>query len=259
MILKHFLMISCWLMLAVACSPTPSEETAARSNKNEEETKGGDRHDKDVDRDADHHVESDHDAGHNGDHDRESDHGDDSEEAHDDHEDHHAGEHEHGDHEKREHGAHEHGHATLTIAWSGTDIAIDLQTPAYNILGFEYAPSTDAEKKLLAASIAKLETETLMQLSPEAECVVVDADVETEWTEAEHGAEDDHGEGEGTHSEFEVFYSVQCKKPDELAAVDASGLFAAFPNFKAIRAQWISDRGQSAQTLTAKDSALSFD
>lgn len=203
---------------------------------------------------------SDEDADHDDVHDSASDHDDNREGVRDDaHRDNHVGgdEHEHDneDRKPRGHGAHEHGQATLTIAWSGTDLAIDLQIPAYNILGFEYAPSTGADKELLSESIATLKTGGLMRLTPEAECAIVAADVETELTETE----DDHGEEEKSHSDFDVFYSVQCKKPDELVAVDASGLFTAFPNFAAIRVQWISDSGQAAKTLTAEDAILSFD
>ena len=75
------------------------------------------------------------------------------------------------------------------IAWSGSDVAIDLQTPAYNILGFEYAPTSDAEKALLAERIAALETGALLQFSPDAECTVVSASVQTGFSEEGHDAE----------------------------------------------------------------------
>jgi len=105
---------------------------------------------------------------------------------------HEAGEHDHEDAtEHREHGAHVHGAAALMIAWSGNDMAIDLETPAYNILGFEYAPASEEEKALLAESVATLEAGDLLQLNPDAECTVVSANVQTTLSEEGHEHEEE--------------------------------------------------------------------
>ncbi len=170
-------------------------------------------------------------------------------------EDDHNDEHDDEDNIPREHGAHEHGAATLTIAWSGNELAIDLETPAFNVLGFEYAPTSEEEKSLLDESVAALEAANLLQLSPKANCTFTSAVVQTDLSEAANAEEDEETE---THSDIDVAYAVQCQNPDELESLDADGLFARFPNFVALQVQWVSDTQQSALELTADDPIVSF-
>ena len=235
-------LVCCILTMGLACSPTPSDKTFGEVEKIEQSGATEEIHQ---------HEESRRNKAHNLKSDDEEAQADERGGLHD----------VHGNeaHEQRGHEAHQHGHADLAIAWSGTDMSIELQTPAYNILGFEYVPSTAAEKELLARSITILETEALMVLTPEADCAIVFANVETDLIERWHDVEGAHEEEGKGHSEFEASYTLQCKKPEKLIAIDASRLFEAFPNFVAIQVQWISDRRQSAKTLTAEDSVLAFD
>ena len=106
---------------------------------------------------------------------------------------------------RRELGAHEHGAAALMIAWSGSDVAIDLQTPSYNVLGFEYTPTSNEEKALLMESVSALEAGGLLLLSSDAGCTLVSASVQTTLLEESHGEEehdeDGHDSDEGDHGE----------------------------------------------------------
>jgi len=200
----------------------------------------------------------------------------------DDHDDHGDDDHsEENDGERRELGAHEHGAAELMIAWSSSDVAIDLETPSYNILGFEYAPSSDEEKALLAESMAALESGELLTLSPDAGCTVISVDIQTSFEEKGHNEdeeghnedeeghnedeeghnedeeghnEDDHDEE--IHSDIDVSYNLECEQPENIASLDASQLFAQFPNFEDIQVQWISDTEQSAADLTPDNPVL---
>jgi hypothetical protein len=224
MMFRYWLIICLLLLVSVACSPTTSEATEPQSVEGEEMS----------------------DEEHTDDHNDEHDDKHDEEEEHEEHEE---------DADHREHGAHEHGAAILTIAWSGNDLAIDLETPAYNVVGFEYAPTSEEEKALLDESIAALEAEGLLQLSPEADCIFTSANVQTELSEAEHEEEED---AEETHSDIDVAYAVQCENPDDLESLDASGLFARFPNFESLEVQWISDTQQSATELTQDDPVVSL-
>jgi hypothetical protein len=178
-----------------------------------------------------------------------------------------AGEHDREDEtEHREHGAHVHGAAVLLIAWSSSEMAIDLETPAYNVLGFEHAPASDEEQTLLEESVAALEAGDLLQLNPDAECTVVSADVQTTLSEEEHAAEEEHEEEgheeeeheEEVHSDIDVAYTITCQQPENIASVDASALFAQFPNFEEIEVQWVSDTQQSAADLTPENPVILF-
>lgn len=223
---RYWLIICLLLIVLPACSPTTSEATEPQTTENEEMS--GDEHEQ----------EDDHDHEHGDEHEDEDEH-----EEHEEDDDH------------REHGAHEHGVATLTIAWSGNKLAIDLETPAYNVVGFEYTPTSEGEKALLDESVAALQAGYLLQLSPEAECTVTSAIVQTELSESGH---EEEGEEKETHSDIDIAYDVQCQNPDDLKSLDASALFARFPNFESLQVQWISDTQQSAKKLTPDDPIVSL-
>lgn len=185
----------------------------------------------------------------------------DTEDAHEDeHEDEHGDEDENG---RRELGAHEHGAAELTIALSGNEVAIDLQTPAFNVLGFEYAPASDEEKALLDESIAVLESGSLLQINSDAECTLVSATVHADVAQEEESEdasdETTHSDDETTHSDIEASYTLECEQSDNIASLDVSGLFDAFPNFEDIDVQFISETQQSATELTPDDSLILFE
>ena len=223
---RYLLIICLLLMASTACSSTTPEAVEPQATDREEMSGEG------------HEQEEDHDEEHGDDHDEE--HGDDHDEEDDDH---------------REHGAHEHGVAILTIAWSGNELAVDLETPAFNVVGFEYAPTSEEEKALLDESVAALEAGDLLQLSPEADCTFTSAAVQTELSEAAHEGEE---EAEETHSDIDVAYAVQCQNPENRELLDASALFVRFPNFEVLQVQWVSDTQQSADELTSDDPVVSF-
>jgi hypothetical protein len=220
----RYLAILCLLVaFSAACSPTTEEVTESDSagpgaEEIHEEHEGEHEEENEYDEDDEHDEHSE----------------DDDEDSH------------------REHGAHEHGAALLLIAWSGNELAIDLDTPAYNVLGFEYAPSSEAEQAHLEESLAILEEGALLELTAEAECSLQSGDVTTNLVEEEV-------EDEETHSDIEVAYQMECQHPEELETLDAGPLFAQFPNFESLRVQWVSDSGQSAKELTPDDAVLAFD
>ena len=144
---RYLLVVTFILMWVTACSADTSEESASTQVITEE------AHDED--HNTDEHEEE---HGHG---EEEHEHDEDEDHGHDEDHEHGAEDHEHDEDQKREHGAHEHGVAELFIAWSGGEMAIDLRTPAYNVVGFEYVPTTDAEIALLEESIAVLEEGTL--------------------------------------------------------------------------------------------------
>ena len=247
--LKTILLTGLLLISAAACTPAAAEEAASQNTESEEINK--EEHNEEGDHDEDDHDEGDHNEGSHDEDDHDEDEHSDEHDEHDEHE---------TDGESREHGAHEHGAAMLFIAWSGNELAIDLETPAYNVLGFEYAPSSDAEKALLDESVAALEAGDLLQFSPDADCTLISASVETELAEEAHEEHEDEAaqEDEEAHSDIAVSYNIQCEQPDNLESIDISQLFAQFPNFEDLRAQWISDTEQSAKALTADNPILTL-
>ena len=92
-----------------------------------------------------------------------------------------------------EHGPHEHGHGTLDVAVEGEDLVIELRMPGVNVVGFEHAPGTDAEREAVRQALARFrDPAAVLVPSPSAEC-------ESERVEAAleimgHGDSHDHDE-----------------------------------------------------------------
>jgi hypothetical protein len=162
-----------------------------------------------------------------------------------------ADDHKHEAESHEEHGAHEHGAATLSLATGAEGLEIMLESPAANIVGFEHAASTDEDKKKLADAKAKLEVGAdLFSINPEAECTLKSAEVVSALLGNAEKAQD----GE-THNDMDVTWAFACAKPTELKEVTTK-LFAAFPEgFQKVTAEWVTDKGASAQEL-AKDATL---
>jgi len=165
--------------------------------------------------------------------------------------------------EHREHGAHEHGAATLTVAWSGNEMEIELNTPAFNLFGFEYEPSTDEDIQLVEEAVQALESGDLLIINDEAACHLSDSDITTGWdqegehADAEHDETEHEEEGE-THSDVQATFTLMCDSPEEIRSLDLSPLFNRFPNLEALEAQVVSDTSQSAAELTVESSLLSL-
>ncbi|MFT5117198.1 MAG: hypothetical protein ACI9NY_000727 [Kiritimatiellia bacterium] len=176
---------------------------------------------------------------------------------------------------------HVHGNATLFIAIEQQRILLEMESPAANILGFEHAPSTTAQKKKLKDSIATLsQYSNLIQFS-NISCQQISDDVEapfgknndTDHNDDSHHNKQDHAEHptkdhsnehshehekQGSeHSDFHVHYVLECDAPltNQSATITA---FSAFKGFEKIKVNWLTDKQQGSQTLTPTDTRLNF-
>ncbi|MEM9057418.1 MAG: DUF2796 domain-containing protein [Pseudomonadota bacterium] len=184
---------------------------------------------------------------------------------HDDGHDDHGGD--HADDELRQAGAHEHGTATLAVALEGADVFIELDSPLYNVVGFEHAPRTDDEKAALRRAEAALaEPERLFAMNAEAGCSAADSDGVELAAHEDHG--DDHDEGpdedhadehdehdgehddeESSHRDVVVEYLFSCRSPERLTAIVVE-LFDVFPRFTELEAVYLDERTQRSVRLT---------
>ena len=139
-----------------------------------------------------------------------------------------------------------HGEAELLVAWSGSDVIIDLVTPTNNIFGFEYEPVTDDDVALATERTSTLGGPGMLVFNPEAACRAVgDAETETVY--------------EGSHAELTASWEFVCDNPDQIATLETEALFEEFPGFVDIDAQWASDDRQSAAELSPSATTLNFD
>nr|VFJ94970.1 MAG: Protein of unknown function (DUF2796) [Candidatus Kentron sp. LFY] len=100
--------------------------------------------------------------------------------------------------------AHRHGVADLDIVFSGKEIAIELHSPANNILGFEHAPKTHAERERLTESLSRLKQADSLLVFPEPagcnlESVKIEHPFETGPFESSSEHETGHHGGEHEH------------------------------------------------------------
>lgn len=152
--------------------------------------------------------------------------------------------------------AHVHGRATLEVAIDGARLEVALETPLENVLGFEHAPRTDAQRAQVRAMAAKLRAVPgLLVPTPAARCTTTGVTIESGALPpsllaapggSAAGTPADAGDG---HADLDASFAWTCAEPAKLDRLDV-GLLAAFPGLKRVDVQVIGPRGQSASTLS---------
>lgn len=171
-----------------------------------------------------------------------------------------AEEHHHDHDEHGSLGAHEHGVARLNAALDGKTLELELESPAMNLVGFEHAAKSNADKAKVAAARAELEQPLVLFAIPAAAgCKVADQALESPlFGSDEPHAKDHEHEHEHEHSEVHAHYQLQCASPDALKALDLAELFKRFPATEKIQVQLIGPQGQQGAELNAANASLSF-
>ena len=159
-------------------------------------------------------------------------------------------------------GAHEHGHARLQMAVEENRIDLMLNSPAYNLAGFEHGARTDAEKSRLADISRWLETTPLINTAA-ADCRVTAAAVELGGEEENHdgdthhedGHHDEEHHGEATHREYDVSQQLECNRIDADQEF-TSALMERFEDMAELTIEWVSPSGQGSARLTPSNRAF---
>ena len=129
----------------------------------------------------------------------------------------------------RELDAHVHGHGTLNIAVEDKRVAMELEVPGMDLVGFEHEAETKQQQAAIEAAKTKLSKPlVLFQLPASASCSVSDVKVVLEGgaehgdgkeKHAEHAASDHDDDSGGGHAEFHVAYALDCANPANLTAI----------------------------------------
>ena len=166
--------------------------------------------------------------------------------------------------EHRALGAHVHGHGRLDIAREGDRIALALVAPGADVVGFEHAPQSEADRAAVEAALDRLSRPLELIAFPEAAgCEVLEVAAELvgeDHAEDEAHAHDDgddhaHDEGDehahddhdeaGGDSEFHALWELSCTDPGAIDAL-AFPYFDAFPGAQELAVQVVSDTGARA-------------
>ena len=147
--------------------------------------------------------------------------------------------------------AHEHGVAHLDVAVDGARVSIEMDTPLDNLIGFERAPRTDAERDKANAAVAKLRLgDTLFRIDSAAGCTL--DKVELRSAPLQLGSATPAA---GDHGDLSASYTFNCKAGAKAGFVEV-GLFQAFAGLKRIELQVLTPKGQLKATLRRPSSRV---
>lgn len=175
--------------------------------------------------------------------------------------------------QRREHAAHQHGHASGTLAEDSGQWQLRMELPGHNLVGFEHAPDKDEQRHRLNHVRETLESARWIRPDPQSDCRVGSVDVEAtgygaahehghdahsdghEHDDADHAAEasDDTG-----HAAFHLAAVIACNSGRRMRWLDID-LFSGFPDNRSIRIDVLSDGGAASNDLDKEDFRIRFD
>ncbi len=147
--------------------------------------------------------------------------------------------------------AHEHGSATISIAYDKNAAEIELESPADSVLGFEHAPKSDKEKKVFEKSKTlwgNLANELII-FSKDLNCKTSSSSFkqvidEEDHDEKEHDEKKHDHKDEG-HSEIEATATISCEK--NIAGEVSIALKKHFKNMKNLKIEIMGAKPQSVK------------
>jgi hypothetical protein len=174
----------------------------------------------------------------------------------------HKHDHDHHDHAHDSLGAHEHGVASLNVALDGQTLELQLESPAMNLVGFEHAAKSDADKAKVAAAKAELEQPLSLFALAAGDCKATQVELQSplfgDAGHHDHDHDHDHHEHQGEHSEIHAHYRFDCARANDLKQLNLAELFKRFPATEKIQVQLIGPSGQQGVELTRAQPRLNF-
>jgi hypothetical protein len=138
--------------------------------------------------------------------------------------------------------AHEHGVARLDVAVEGTRLTLQLETPLENLLGFERAPRTDAERQRVQAMLQRLRAPGgLFRADAAAACKPGPVSIEAPVLGLGQA-----GPAADAHADLDASFEFTCARaPQQLDVL----LFDAFAPLQRIQLQLALPGGQAQRSL----------
>ena len=157
--------------------------------------------------------------------------------------------------------AHEHGSASLNIAIDSSTIAMRFESPAVNIVGFEYT-TKDAQQQLLIKQAKNnlSNFDAIFQLAGAVSCQTVQSSAnwvtKHEESHEEHEEHEEHDKAPSAeHAEFIAEYQLKCTQLNNLTAINVN-LFEFFPAISDLDVQVIYSGGQIKQELNVNNTLI---
>jgi hypothetical protein len=140
----------------------------------------------------------------------------------------------------KQEGKHVHGQVTLNLALENDVLAVEIEAPAINVVGFERAPRDAAEQQATRDAAAWLGGgRALLGVPAAAGCRRIEASVTApEWSAAkgkdggkhdhshdhDHDHDHDHGDEAHAHADYLATATYRCAKPEALAWIEVWAL-----------------------------------
>lgn len=163
-----------------------------------------------------------------------------------------------------EHKQHQHGQAQLNIAIEKNEIEVEFLSPAMNLLGFEYKPSSTEDKRQFVKTLTTLRKgEELFLLKS---CQLKESDIHSTLIETAHVddhsghkrdvSEHDHDSAhKDNHSDFSVHYHFHC--PDGVPDRVQTDLFMQFSGLESVAVTVLGEK-QIRSTLNRKKNVINL-
>lgn len=150
--------------------------------------------------------------------------------------------------------AHVHGVGELDVVSEGNGVSVTLFSPLHNVLGFERAPKTAAEKDKAKLVQVLLNDPRIVSFNADALCTRVDTALTSDVLNPHtHGNDADHHAHD--HSDILMRWEFQCEKPAELRHLTVR-VFNLFEQFTELQAQVLLQGRQLGARLTPKQPVL---
>lgn len=183
--------------------------------------------------------------------------------------------------------AHVHGEANASVVLDEGMLAIELETPAANILGFEHKPKTNEEFALIQKTSRELEQINSV-VNVRGNCQLIDKNIlwpfaiekdthaheEDDHSDHEHDSHSDHDshsehddhsdhaaahhdEDEVHHNDIVISYQWQCEKLKKLEL--QFEMFNTYEGFHKVTVQWIAFNRQNSTILNRQQNSLAIE
>lgn len=171
--------------------------------------------------------------------------------------------------------SHVHGLLNLVVSVEGDTAIVELESPMWNLVGFEHAPTNEIEADKWVATATRLKTPDRVVSFPQAAgCALEIAELGPFGPAAgltsvnerdgdsghthDHGAAHDHDhdhDENGGHSDIVLTWSFHCDSPRDVRSV-VLPLFDSFPQVERADAVLFTDAGQVSAQLTTNARTL---
>ena len=159
--------------------------------------------------------------------------------------------------------AHAHGEAEMNIVFEGQKLLVELESPSFNLVGFEHEPKTLAQHELVEKTIELLKDfKNVANISEEASSNTLDIKVSTTMKGVEERPdehhEDEHQQSEKEiHSEFFATYFLSCTRPENLKSIELE-LFSTFSLMEEVDVRMIFQGRQDFAELNSENPNLNL-